>query len=77
MGEKIKVKGFKHLKWKKVEEGDVVFLQGRYLTDEHVSVGCAYGPHKVVNPKGRILMNAQGTKFMHMAEDLMIPKAWK
>lgn len=64
----IKIPWFHHILWHDVQPGDIVWLQGRAF-----GLPKAYGPFQVISKLDFKLRNLKGNKFMHMAEDLVLP----
>jgi hypothetical protein len=63
----IEVPGYKHLAWRYVKPGAVVFLEGLRCGKPY-----AYGPHAVVSATDRVLRNSKGKRFEHREEDLLV-----
>lgn len=59
--------GYMHVLWIDVRKGDQVWLLGTY-EDKPV----AYGPHTVVDPATKTLVNSKGRIFLHYPEDLLV-----
>jgi len=58
---------YKSIKWEDTKVGDVIWLAGTYQGQFK-----AYGPHIVVDPIRRCLLNSKDIKFLHFPEDLLV-----
>lgn len=59
-------KGFARAKWSDVKPGQEVWIAGA-----EAGKPSAYGPHTVVEPKGRVLCNKLGTNFYQYQDVLL------
>lgn len=58
---------FTPISWSEAKTGQKVYLRGlRFGEPYH------YGPHEVVNPDKRVLINVVGRTFTHYPEDLAV-----
>lgn len=65
MGVHLNMQMFEDVAWADVTHGDTVYLRGTCEGDP-----CVYGPHTVLDPVRRRLVNKNGTGFYHLSEEL-------
>lgn len=58
---------FTPIRWREAKEGQTVYLIGTYEGEVR-----HYGPHTVVHPGRRVLVNSRGREFRHYPEDLAV-----
>ena len=64
-------KGFKFIKWEKVENGQNVYILGK-IRENKINKPHAYGPHQVQDKEKRELLNPTGDQFCQLPEGLLV-----